>query len=129
MLEIWPTETRTQAYTHARARSTYAAEHYQHFGRSLVPFSSPRLLGPGGQVRAATPSASWLIRFFPFQERGHMTSQRRRNCRLPGSNSTVCMLVSYVCQTPILVCVRRLVRRWNAPVLLAARMDGFVFAI
>jgi len=91
-------------------------------------FRAHECSSPVGKVRAATPSAPWLIRFFPF-ERGHMTSQRRRNRRFPGSNLTVCMLVSCVCQTPILVCVRRLVRRWNAPVLLAAWMDGFVFAI
>jgi len=86
--------------------------------------------GSGGQVRAATPSTP---RPFLFSlERGHVTLWRRRNRRLPSSNPAVYMSGVWSlcsCQASASVCVRRLVRRWNVPVLLAARMDGFVFAI
>lgn len=127
-----PTEARTQAHTHARARSTYAAEYYQHFGRSLVPFSGPRLLGPRWAGSSRDPERIPLRPFLSSlsRERGHVTPWRRRNRRFEPSGTYVwCVDPAFMSGPGTPVCVRRLVRRWNAPVLLAAWMDGFVFAI
>lgn len=99
--------------------------------RSLVPFSGLRSFRPGGQVWATTPTRPFLFLWEKKNKREEShdpTVQTRPQASRFKSDRKVCGFYMRV-RAPTLVCVRRLVRRWNAPVHSATRTDGFVFAI
>lgn len=133
MPEIRPTETRTHARMHARDRCI-SRSITGTLRRSLVPFSGLRSFGAGGQVRATTPSIPTRPFLFLWEKKSKRegshdpTVQTQPQASRFKSDRKVYGFYMRV-GAPVLVCVRRLVRRWNAPVHSATRTDGFVFAI
>lgn len=128
MPEIRPTETRTHARMHARDRCI-SRSITGTLRRSLVPFSGLRSFGAGGQVRATTPSIPTRPFLFLWEKKSKRegshdpTVQTQPQASRFKSDRKVYRFYMRV-GAPVLVCVRRLVRRWNAPVHPSTRPLG-----